>query len=177
MKSVKKLIEIISNVKLFNMLLCCVLFLTSLNFVYASQINKYEKLFLLAEDPSKTPDTDLTTSKQEEGDSIEDSSELEDLDKSNIKTNIYKSNDPSFELIDDDTKLDSNTEIDILNKEDLLKTSKPGKNKIVKRHKNKDSNVTVSVSNKNHMILPWLVSLVLILLLSIIFKIVLQKKI
>ncbi|MBI3589940.1 MAG: hypothetical protein HY094_01010 [Candidatus Melainabacteria bacterium] len=197
MKLVKKLIETTGNMKLFIIFSCFTLFLISLTSTHAFQINNnastfqeakfigsnemsfsdYKKFLVIVEDSSKTSSTNLTNSEQEE-DSTEESDELNELDKSNIKTNIYKSNDPSFELIDDNTKFNSNAETDILKKEDLLEMSNPHKHKIVKRYKNDDSNnVNASVNNKSYMILPWLVSLVLILLLSIIFKVLLQKKV
>ena len=196
MNLLKNLIETNGNIKLFLILLYCSLSLISLNPAYSFQVNENDfilqkieltgnnkvsllhckKFFIIAEDSSKTPNANSSaTSEQDEDSSVENSDELNELDKLNIKTNIYKSNDPSFELIDDDTKFDSNAETDILRKEDLIEMSKPHMNKIVKRYKNE--NVNIPVNNKSYMILPWLVSLVLILLLSIIFKVLLQKKI
>ena len=95
---------------------------------------------------------------------------------SNITTKVYKSTDPSYELLEDESEVDPTLESDLVSKEDLISMYQygkgKGKSKLVQRSKITDVKLA---TNENHIIYPWVISLVLILSLGFIFKFLIKK--
>lgn len=99
--------------------------------------------------------------------------EINELDESNITTEIYKSNDQSINLLEDKANTDPTIKSDILNKEELLNGNKSYKQKLSKNN-GKVSKISRSFDS---IILPWFIAVVLIAALSVVFKIVIKKKV
>lgn len=99
----------------------------------------------------------------------------DDLDKqgeSRITTKIYRSDDPSLDLIDETSNIDPTIQSDVVDKDDLLMGGK-----IHGRKKNiihEDMNKQVSIG-KRKMLFPWLIAFVLVVFLSVIFKYLIRK--
>lgn len=102
-----------------------------------------------------------------------DEDDLNDFDESGITTKIYKSNDSALDLFDNnESMLDPTNENDILNKDELISMSKIIKRKTKKLMIQKEPS---ALDSKTIVILPWIVSIVLMLLLTFIFKFLIQK--
>ena len=98
--------------------------------------------------------------------------DLDKQDESRITTKIYRSDDPSLDLIDETSNIDPTIQSDVVDKDDLLMGGK-----IHGRKKNilhEDMNKQVSIG-KRKMLFPWLIAFVLVVFLSVIFKYLIRK--
>ncbi len=103
------------------------------------------------------------------------SDDINELDEESITTKIYKSTDPSLELIDSYTSLDPSIENDIITQEELFsKKHKLRKPKVLQKTKAYDAN---NVPVARHSIMPWLILILMIFILGAIFKFILSKKV
>ena len=118
--------------------------------------------------------SDEITSLKSDEDKNDSFDELNQSNESDITTKIYKSTDPSFELLDKQSDIDPASETDILSKEELISKKKNHTSSVIHRKKKIESGV---VEEKSRTLLPWLVLVLLILILSFIFKYLLQKKV
>lgn len=100
--------------------------------------------------------------------------ELNQSNGSDITTKIYKSTDPSFELLDKQSDIDPASETDILSKEELISKKKNHKSGIIHRKKRIESQL---IEEKKQTLMPWLLLILLVLVLGFIFKYLLQKKV
>ena len=100
--------------------------------------------------------------------------ELDDIEKPRIITKVYKSTDPYFEYLDEDTNTDPTLETDVINKQELIYNR--GKNKIKYIPKFRKEAIDQNIVNKKILFLPWIGLLILILFLSFIFKYLLKNK-
>ena len=98
--------------------------------------------------------------------------EINELNEDNITTKIYKSSDPSLDLLEDDSSLDPSIENDVLSKDELFQKNK--KNKYYKRNKKTESNI-INLPSKRAM-LPWLILISMVILLGVIFSFLKKKK-
>ncbi|GEM_PF-4561450 len=100
--------------------------------------------------------------------------ELEELDESSITTKIYKSNDPALDLIENDSEVNTTSYSDLINKDELIK--KKG-SKIVERKiaKNQTRRHVSFFEQLKRLLMPWFVTLVLAVGLTLIFKYVVKK--
>ncbi len=106
---------------------------------------------------------------------VNDSSEeeVDELDDSNITTKVYKSNDPALDLIEDkESMLDPTLESEILNKDELI-----GMSKLTRRKAIKSDYIEQLGKSRNSMflMLPWVISIILIVFLVIIFRFFVKK--
>lgn len=98
---------------------------------------------------------------------------INEQDESNITTKVYKSSDPSTKLLEEQFKIDTTIEDDLINKDELLAASKNKKDNYVRRLKinEKDNSSKKEVmAHKKNLFLPWISAIILILILYIIFK-------
>lgn len=125
-------------------------------------------------DPASMPDEYVIAQAAPEKTKLKEkeqsSSNINDLDQSNITTKIYRSNDPALELLDNPTNINTTTLSDLLPKEELLK----GK-KIIKQDLASNGASIIRKSLKSTLF-PWVVLFGLIMLLSFVFKFVSQAK-
>lgn len=98
--------------------------------------------------------------------------EINELNEEDITTKIYKSSDPSLDLIEDNSNLDPSIENDVLSKDELLQRSK--KDKYFRRTKKANSNM-ITLPSKRAM-LPWLILVSMVVLLGVIFDFLKKKK-
>ena len=119
----------------------------------------YEKLCIFAQDNSKT-NTEI----------IDEPNELQESD---ITTKIYRSTDSTAELLEQETNTGTAIEEDVFTKEDIIEKDKKSKSKIFKRAKTNKTDIN---QNNKNLFLPWVVLILLIVVLSVIFKFLLKKK-
>ena len=130
--------------------------------------NPSDKTLDISEDASENATVEIL---KDDNSSNED--DLNNFDESGITTKIYKSDDPSVDLFDNnESMLDSTLESDILNKDELISMSKVINRKIKRFIFKKEPD---ALGSRTISILPWLISIVLILLLTFIFKFLIQK--
>ena len=112
-------------------------------------------------------------------DIINDSnSELNDsgLPESDITTKIYRSTDNSNEIPhENEIELDSATDVDVVNKEDLIYRHSHLRKRFLNREKVEHKSVNVKPANNSW--LPWFLLVVVLLLFAILIKAIKQIKI
>ncbi|OGI20563.1 MAG: hypothetical protein A3B68_05835 [Candidatus Melainabacteria bacterium RIFCSPHIGHO2_02_FULL_34_12] len=99
----------------------------------------------------------------------------DELSDENITTKIYKSTDPSLDLLELDTNLDPSLENDVLTKDELLRRNKKNlKSKIIDKNIEKYKALAI---NGNGKFFPWVMLVILIIAVWGLFKVILKRKI
>ena len=97
--------------------------------------------------------------------------DINQLDSKRITTKIYKSTDPSSELLEEHSSIDTTIDEDVLSKEELIGKKKSGKNAQIWKRKNERVKVS---SNKNQVLKPivglFILIVVLVLVLDFLWK-------
>jgi len=152
------------------MLIMCSFLLVDIGFVMSQNT---EEINVIASSSSSGESIETSGEPEEEiktKDYLPD--EIDELNEENITTKIYKSSDPSLELIEDNSSLDPSIESDVLTKDELFKKGK-GKYKHHKQHK--QNKPKFALPSKRQM-LPYAILVGLIFLLGILFKFLAKKK-
>ena len=155
----------------------CVLFFIFVFFLETDMIFTFN--FAIAQESSamqnekKVEDKNSTNEKEKDLNDDLDEDEIEP----NITTKIYRSVDPSIDLLEKYTKLQSVLEDDVLTKDELLGKPIKNKTKIIKRARIKNVSEKEYRKDDDSHFLPWIVFFTLIFLLAGIFNIVTKVKV
>ncbi len=156
------------------------IFLLDINTVFTFNCFNKNKAWLVTAQESevipsnkKADDKNLNSEKSKEKDFNDEFGEEEEP---NITTKIYRSVDPSIDLLEKYTKLQSVLEDDVLTKDELLGKPIMTKSKVIKRGVTKNSFEKERRKDDDNY-LPWIIFCTLIFFLAVIFNIMTKVKV